>query len=106
MRDLIISTMATLGWSKDRVVDVFSCQVETFFGSDTASIWLVYDKETCCWWFNSGVFTSAGENVLATAYASIDDKLPKELVIKTIEAFVVEINERISTAYSVRLLRS
>ncbi|WP_425953145.1 hypothetical protein [Ralstonia pseudosolanacearum] len=104
MKDLIVDCLARFGWRKDRIVNAFSKTFETVVAPSKASIWLKFDQECNRWWLTNGDFTSAGENVLAAAYAIFPVGMPQNEIERTIAAFVDEMERKIAGAYSVRLL--
>lgn len=104
MKDMIIHSMAQLGWQRDRIVDAFSKTFKTAVAPKQASIWLRFDQESDCWLLSNGDFTSAGENVLATCYATFPVNMPLDQIKQAIETLNIEMERKIAGAYSVRLL--
>ncbi|WP_225031107.1 hypothetical protein [Paraburkholderia sp. XV] len=104
MKDTIAAGLASHGWRKDRLVDAFSKTFETVVAPKQASIWLSFDKECSRWWLANGDFTSAGENVLAGAYAIFPIGMSQTAVEQAVAALVDEMERKIAGAYSVRLL--
>lgn len=106
MKDAIIARLAQSGWQKDRIVDAFSKTFQTAVAPKQASIWLRFSQECNSWLLTNGDFTSAGENVLATAYAKCPVGMPSGEIEQAIDALVAEMEQRIANAWSVRLTRS
>jgi hypothetical protein len=106
MKDTIVSEIALFGWRKDRIVDVFNKTFETVVAPKKASIWLSFDQECNRWWLRNGDFTSAGENVLSCSYAIFPAGMPHSDIEKTVAELVADMERKIASAYSVRLLRA
>lgn len=104
MKDTIACHLATFGWQKDRMVDVFSKSFETAVAPKRASIWLRFDQENNHWRLTNGDFTSAGENVLATCTRILHAGMQQDEIEQAIADFVAEMEREIAGAYSVRLL--
>lgn len=104
MKQMIVDCLARYGWQKDRIVDAFSKTFETVVAPKQASIWLNFDRECDRWWLTNGDFTSAGENVLAGSYAIFPVGMPQSEIEQTVTSLVAEMERKVATAFSVRLL--
>lgn len=105
VKEMIVEAMASAGWNKDRIVDCFSKNFETFRGPARAAIWLSFDAGTQEFWLRSADFTSAGENVLAACYAFFPSQdLTYSYVDHKIKNLVAEMESKVATAFSVRIM--
>jgi hypothetical protein len=100
----IVGRLAVHGWLKDRTVDAFSKTFRTAVAPKSASLWLRFAGDRESWWLTHGDFTSAGENVLATASVFLSSRATAEEVSESIDNLVEELENRIAQAWSVRLL--
>jgi len=107
IQELVISRLVKQhGWFTDHLVPnwVGKHYKTAVAPTARASLRLSHDKVNHQFWLN-GEFTSAGENVLATAFACLPEAFDEAEVHAAVDEYIADAEKRIAGAYSVRLLR-
>ena len=102
VQKLAVKRLAAQGWVSDRLLThVLSKEYASAVGNKRASARV--DRSGTGYWL-SGEYWSEGGNILSCCSRTIPSSTDKEAVNSLVDAFLVDIEKRISESYAVRLL--
>ena len=105
IQDEILRLFRSIGWDIDDIVPVATKAYKTVIGLKQANVWVKpTPNDGYCLCLIKPDYESEGRNILATSTALITDEVTDQKIRGIFNAFIKDIEERISQSYAVRLL--
>lgn len=98
----IMAFLSEQGWAVDRIIKSVASKI---YKPNNATIWVTFDSVYDMYWVKPE-YTSRGENVLSLCNIMLKGSESKEEQRAKLEAFILEVDNKINNSFAVRFLGS